>query len=61
MQQSVEALRDKIATKREGLIKFIENGNHPTKAYEQGLRSQEATFDYVIGELNKILDTAPEN
>lgn len=60
-EEKVEALRDKLADKQNGLNTYLAKGEFSAKWYKHGLQVQEATFDYVLRQLNEILDTEPQN
>jgi len=54
-EELVKALRDKIEVKRQGLNKYIENGDFDKFWYKHGLEVQEASFRGFVNELDKIL------
>jgi hypothetical protein len=51
----VEVLRAKIADKQQGLKVYLAKGDFSERWYKHGLEVQEATFDYMVGQLDKIL------
>jgi hypothetical protein len=55
-REEVIALRDKIEDKRAGVNKFITNAEHE-RWYRHGLEVQEASFDYFIKEINRVLES----
>lgn len=56
-EEKVEALRDKIADKHDGLKTYLAKGEFTEKWYKHGLEIQEATLDYVLNQLDQVLDT----